>query len=141
MFVSSGKKLNPTDKIFNSGEKKSPLAYLCLTQTIETTPVTVLLISGVKAVRVPYGAFMCGDEVKLSISCYQISCGEHGLVISISEKQQITTNFWESFVQGLDEGKHGGPTRMLRFLGRVPTQVPGVSEPANILLYTKTVFV
>lgn len=30
---------------------------------------------------------------------------------------------------------------MLRFLGRVPRQVPGVSEPANIFLYTKSVFV
>lgn len=54
-----------------------------LTQTIETVPVTVLLIYGVKAVCVPYGAFMCAGEVKFTLSCYHRS-GEHGWVKSMS---------------------------------------------------------
>ena len=54
-----------------------------LTQTIETVPVTVLLIYGVKAVCVPYGAFMCAGEVKFTLSCYHRS-GEHGWVKSTS---------------------------------------------------------
>ena len=55
-----------------------------LTQTIETAHAAVLLISGGKAVCVPYGAFMCASEVKLTLSCYHISGGEHGWVKSMS---------------------------------------------------------
>lgn len=55
-----------------------------LTQTIETTLVTVLLVSGTKAVHVPCGAFMRAGEVKLRISCSHLSCGEHGWVKAMS---------------------------------------------------------
>lgn len=68
---------------FEEGGRTQIIMQVGLTQTIETVPVTVLLIYRVKAVCVPYSAFMRAGEVKFTLSCYHRS-GEHGWVKSTS---------------------------------------------------------